>query len=168
MEKILVSACLLGARIRYDGAAMACDHADLRLWTASGRVVPVCPEVAAGLAVPRRPAEIVGSGGGPGVIRGTARVLCADGTDLTGPYLRGARMALEAARREGIRLAILKERSPACGSSLIYDGTFGRRTVEGMGVAAALLRLDGVDIYSEQHIRRAAQRLRALDPGAGP
>jgi uncharacterized protein YbbK (DUF523 family) len=111
--------------------------------------VLVCPEEDGGLGTPRPAAEIVG-GDGADVLKGTARVLTKGGVDVTEEYLAGARYAVEAARAAGAESAILKARSPSCGSGCIYDGSFSRTLKGGDGVTAALLRAEGVEVFSEQ------------------
>ena len=147
MDGYLVSACLLGIRTRYDGGC--CLVPRLIQLAARGLAVPVCPEVAGGLPVPRPPAEIVG-GDGQAVLDGQARVLTVDGEDVTEAFLAGARQALETAQRLDIRQAVLKEDSPSCGCRCIYDGTFSGRMVSGQGVAAALLQRNEITILSEE------------------
>jgi uncharacterized protein YbbK (DUF523 family) len=163
MEKILVSACLVGARVRYDGRDIYCDNGLLRKWIAEGRVVPICPEVAAGLPVPRGPHEIVGPGGGLSVLEGQACVTVKERTDHTTHFLAGAETALEIVRREKIRLAILKNNSPSCGSTLIYDGSFTGSRIRGLGVTAALLKKNGVEVFTEESIDEVGDRLRSFD-----
>lgn len=160
--KILVSACLLGQRVRYDGRAATASHPCVERWRREGRIVPFCPEVAGGLPVPRPAAEIVG-GDGSGVLRGEAEVRSRGGDDVSAAFLRGAEEALAQAEEQGIRVALLKERSPSCGSRAIYDGSFSGRVVVGMGVTAALLREHGVAIFSEAQIEEADAWLRELD-----
>jgi uncharacterized protein YbbK (DUF523 family) len=143
----LVSACLLGITTTYDGRSH--PQGELIALAAQGRVAPVCPEVAGGLQVPRPPAEIV-DGDGDDVLDGRARVVTVEGEDVTGAYLRGAERALAAARRYGITTAILKQRSPSCGVSRIYDGTHSGRLRAGQGVTAALLRRHGMTVWSEE------------------
>jgi uncharacterized protein YbbK (DUF523 family) len=110
---VLVSACLLGERVRYNGADARCPAAVLAGWAAEGRLVPFCPEVAGGLGVPRPAAEIQGGDGGA-VLAGTAAVRTKDGRDLTPQFLRGARLALEQARLAGARVrSSRKEALPA-------------------------------------------------------
>jgi uncharacterized protein YbbK (DUF523 family) len=111
----------------------------------------VCPEVDGGLGTPRPPAEILGGDGGD-VLAGRARVITADGRDVTAAYLSGARRALETARRVGAERAILKSRSPSCGSDSIYDGSFAGRTRAGEGVTAALLRANGIQVSTEEEL----------------
>jgi uncharacterized protein YbbK (DUF523 family) len=149
MDGYLVSACLLGIRTRYDGGC--CPVPRLIQLAARGLAVPVCPEVAGGLPIPRPPAEIVG-GDGQAVLDGQARVLTIDGKDMTEAFLSGARQALEAAQHLGIRQAVLKEDSPSCGCRPIYDGTFSDCLVSGQGVAAALLQRNGITVLSEEDL----------------
>lgn len=146
-EVILVSACLLGLPTAYNGRGY--PVAELVRLAALGRAIPVCPEVVGGLSVPRPPAEIVGGSGGD-VLDGRTRVLTATGEDVTETYIRGAEAALALVRRYGIRLAVMKARSPSCSPSGIYDGTHTRRLVPGEGVTVALLRRKGVRVISEE------------------
>ncbi len=139
--KILVSACLLGSKCRYDGEARPC-RAVMEL-SASHDLVPVCPERLAGLFVPREPAEI-----------SEGRVVARGGRDLTEEFERGARLTLEVARRFGCGLAILKERSPSCGSSFVHDGSFSGRVIPGRGVAAAYLTEHGLRVCSEENFEK--------------
>ena len=159
-EKILVSACLLGQKVRYDGGHSASGAEILERWREMGQVVAFCPEVAGGLGTPRPPAEIIG-GDGEAVLDGRARVVTEAGVDVTDAFIKGAQGLLASARRHGARMAVLKARSPSCGSFQIYDGTFGRdsgqsagqssgaRLVAGMGVSAALLRRHGIKVFNE-------------------
>ena len=132
-EKLLVSACLLGENCKYSGgnnysAAVAGLAEQYEL-------VPVCPEQMGGLPTPRVPAERVGD-----------RVLARDGTDVTEAYRQGAEKALEIALAQGIRRAVLQERSPSCGCGTVYDGTFSGTLVPGNGVTAELLREHGIEV----------------------
>ncbi|MEW9553015.1 DUF523 domain-containing protein [Nonomuraea sp. NPDC050783] len=163
MEKILVSACLMGRRVRYDGGAKTSSAAVLAGWREEGRLVPFCPEVEGGLPIPRPAAEIERGAGGAAVLEGTARVLAADGTDVTREFLAGARLALEAARAAGARLAVLKEGSPSCGALAVYDGAFQGRRVPGQGVTTALLERHGIRVFSEDQLAEAAGYLRTLE-----
>jgi uncharacterized protein YbbK (DUF523 family) len=165
--RVLVSACLLGEKVRYNGADAASGSSILQDWMREGRVVPFCPEVAGGLGVPRPPAEIQG-GGGATVLDGVARVRTREGDDVTAAFLRGADLALQAARESGARLAVLKEGSPSCGSGFIYDGTFSGRRQQEVGVTAALLRKSGIEVFSESRLDEAAAHLRRLEAAAFP
>lgn len=160
-HKVLVSACLLGQPVRYDGRASG--HPDiLQRWQREGRVVPLCPEVAGGLPTPRPPAEIPG-GQGRAVLEGQAQVLTVQGEDVTGAFVQGARLALALVRRHGIGIAVLKAGSPSCGNLLTYDGTFSGTRVAGEGVTTALLRQAGVQVFSELELDAAVQALAALE-----
>lgn len=147
---VLVSACLLGMPTTYDGGHRLAPA--LVTLAARGLVVPVCPEVAGGLGIPRSSAEIVG-GSGDDVLDGCARVLTIDGEDVTEAFLAGAEAAVAVARRCGATVAILKARSPSCGSCWIYDGTHSGRLIRGQGVAAARLRRAGLTVLSEEEYR---------------
>ena len=140
-EPLLISACLLGIKCRYDGGDQYRPEAAALL--ARYELVPVCPELLGGLPVPRRPAEIKGG-----------RVVTAAGADVTAAFRLGAERALELARRRGARLALLKDGSPSCGSTRVHDGEFSGRLVPGKGLAAALLAGNGVEVVSEDGIAR--------------
>ncbi|MCY7260618.1 MULTISPECIES: DUF523 domain-containing protein [Pseudomonas] len=160
MHKILVSRCLLGHRVRYDGGASG-PFDQLSNWLQEGRVVALCPEVAGGLPTPRAAAEIPG-GQGVEVLDGKASVLTSEGEDVSAEFLSGARQALELVRKHGIRIAVLKANSPSCGNVLTYDGTFSGIKVQGEGVTAALLQRHGVQVFSELQLPEAAAALAAL------
>ncbi len=153
MEKILISACLVGQKVRYDGRASSGAEV-IHRWQREGRVVAICPEVAGGLTVPRPGAEIVG-GDGEAVIDGEARLLTAAGADVTRAFVAGAHHALALAQRESVKLAVLKARSPSCGAATIYDGTFSGRKIAGAGVTAALLRRHGIAVFSDEELDEA-------------
>jgi uncharacterized protein YbbK (DUF523 family) len=155
VEKILISACLLGERVRYHGGDARREHPALQRWQAEGRLVPLCPEVTGGLSTPRPAAEIVVTPEG-------RRVLTTAGTDVTRAFERGAEEAARTCAAHGIRVAILKDGSPSCGSHSIYDGTFSGRQTAGEGMTATRLRAAGVQIFSELEIDSAAACLNAL------
>ena len=154
MSRLLISACLLGEPVRYDGRAKPLQHAGLAALIAKDRVIPFCPEVAGGLPVPRPAAEIVG-GGGDAVIDGDARVKTRAADDVTEFFIDGARRALALCRRHDVRVAILTESSPSCGSGQIYDGSFTRTAVAGSGVTAAMLRRHGIEVFSQHRLDEA-------------
>jgi uncharacterized protein YbbK (DUF523 family) len=161
MEKVLISRCLLCQPVRYDGGA----HGPFELlerWQREGRVVPVCPEVAGGLPTPRPPAEIPGGQGGA-VLDGLRPVLTDTGEDVTAAFVSGAETALRLVREHGIRLAVLKARSPSCGNRETYDGSFGGNKVPGEGVTAAALKRVGVQVFNEEDLPAAAAALAALE-----
>ncbi|MBC2654237.1 DUF523 domain-containing protein [Pseudomonas sp. MSSRFD41] len=160
MHKILVSRCLLGHRVRYDGGASG-PFDQLAAWQQEGRVVALCPEVAGGLPTPRAAAEIPG-GQGIDVLQGRAPVMSTAGEDVSAEFLCGARQALALVEKHGIRIAVLKANSPSCGNLWTYDGTFSGVKVPGEGVTAALLKQHGVQVFSELQLREAASALAAL------
>lgn len=163
MEKVLISACLLGDRVRYHGVDAKIESTIIEQWVAEGRVISVCPEVSGGLPVPRPPAEIIGANGFA-VLDSFAVVLDEAGTDITRQLMDGARNALHLAQSKGIRLAILKDGSPSCGRTYIHNGQFrGVRKRGESGVTAALLQRHGVAVFSEHQIVQAEQRLRELE-----
>jgi uncharacterized protein YbbK (DUF523 family) len=160
--RVLVSACLLGERVRYHGGDARCASDVFDRWASEGRLVPFCPEVAGGLPVPRPPAEI-GAGDGHAVWRGAAVVRDPAGRDLTSFFRAGARGALEAAKAEGARMAVLKDGSPSCGTSAIHDGTFTGTRRAGPGVTAALLEENGIRVFSERQLDLADAWLRGRE-----
>jgi uncharacterized protein YbbK (DUF523 family) len=119
-------------------------------------VVSVCPEVLGGLGTPRPPAEIVHVGR-------LRRVTTDQGRDVTAEFERGAAEALEQAVRHGARVAVLKEGSPSCGTSFVYDGTFTSHPVDGAGVTTALLRRHGIQVFSEHELDAAAEYVASLE-----
>ena len=137
--KILVSACLLGARCRYDGESKA--HPEMAALAEQHILIPVCPEQLGGLPTPRPPAERKGE-----------RVVTQTGTDVTEQYRRGAEEALKLCKLLGCEAAVLKERSPSCGCGEIYDGTNSKALTAGDGVTAEVLKSQGIPVYGESRI----------------
>ena len=156
--RLLVSACLLGERVRYDGRLMRPSQI-LSEWHRQGRVVAFCPEVAAGLPVPREPAEIVGAGGGQAVIQARARVITRSGLDVSEAFRHGARQALALVLLQAVAGAVMKDGSPSCGSTYIYNGGFAGVRVPGRGVASAMLAAQGIQVFSERQLEQAAALL---------
>ncbi len=138
-KNILVSACLLGESCRYDGKSKPCERVIALKNTYN--LIPICPEVMGGLPTPRVPSEICGE-----------RVLMKDGRDVTENYNRGAQKALEIARENACTVAILKEKSPSCGSGLIHNGLFDGGLTPGDGIAAQLLKSEGIRVLGESEI----------------
>lgn len=159
--KILVSACLLGNKVRYNAMDVPCESNLLEKWAEEGRLIAFCPEVAGGLPVPRLPVEIQ-SGDGNAVLAGSSKVLDNQGKDVSANFIAGAEKALAAAQEAGAKIAILKEKSPSCGSSFIYDGTFSSIKIPGQGVAAALLEQNGIRVFSDLEIEEAGEFLNSL------
>lgn len=157
--KILVSACLLGQPVRYDGRGKPLHDPLLEGWKAKGRVVAFCPEMAAGMPAPRPPAEIADGATGEDVLDGRARVIDISGVDVTAEFLLAAEKALDMARQHGCRHALLIDGSPSCGSIAIYDGSFAGRKHAGSGVTAALLSRSGIAVYAPSAIEALADAL---------
>lgn len=137
--RLLVSACLLGMNCRYCGGC--CEDRRVVALLEECWLVPVCPEQLGGLPTPRAPNEIL-----------NGRVVESDGRDNTEAFERGAQEALRTAKLLGCDFALLKERSPSCGSNMIYDGSFTGRQVHGAGVTARLLAEHGIRVFSEERI----------------
>ena len=143
---ILMSSCLAGFAVRYDGRAATNSIAS---WLVSrGQAIAACPEVMAGFPTPRESAEIIG-GTGADVLDGTARIITRSGTDVTDKFLAGANMTLAIALKQNVRAAFLKDKSPSCGSKTIYDGSFSGAKLPGMGVTAALLERNGIFVFPD-------------------
>ena len=139
MEKILISACLIGDKVKYDGKSNYNEKVKMLL--EKYELVPFCPEVEGGLPTPRKPSERVKD-----------RVKMQDGRDVTNKFERGAELALNICLYLNIKIAILKENSPSCGSKEIYDGTFSHKLIKGEGVTTELLRKKGIKVISEDEI----------------
>ena len=138
-KNILVSACLLGQSCRYDGKSKPCER--VLALKDTYNLIPICPEVMGGLPTPRTPSEICGE-----------LVLMKDGRNVTENYNRGAQKALEIARENACTVAILKEKSPSCGSGLIHNGLFDGGLIEGDGITAKLLKSQGIRVLGESEI----------------
>ncbi|MGN1195786.1 MAG: DUF523 domain-containing protein [Acutalibacteraceae bacterium] len=132
-----VSACLCGFACRYDGKSKPDER--IKALYESGKALAVCPEQLGGLKTPRTPCEII-----------DGRIISCDGEDRTEAYMNGSKRVLELCREHRIKKAILKQNSPSCGSSHIYDGTFSGKLIEGMGVTAKLLTENGIEVSGEK------------------
>ena len=141
MENVLVSACLLGVECKYCGGSNKLPEQQLAALRQCFRLIPVCPETAGGLPTPRDPSERLGD-----------KVLSNQGRDVTAQYQKGAETALRLARRYGCKAALLKEKSPSCGSGQIYDGSFTGTLVPGDGVAAQMLKEEGLIVFGESDV----------------
>ncbi|MEK3769817.1 DUF523 domain-containing protein [Paenibacillus sp. FSL R7-0048] len=145
---ILVSSCLAGMKVRYNGTD--CLDEKIQKLLNENQAIAVCPELLGGFSTPREPAEIVG-GDGEDVLAGTAKVVDRSGTDVTELYLKGAYITLEKAQEVSATMVVLKENSPSCGSTMIYNGEFKGKKIAGNGVTAALLRKNGIEVTSEEN-----------------
>lgn len=138
MENLLVSACLLGFECKYSGGSNKLSDEYIAQLKAKYRLIPVCPETAGGLPVPRDPSERLGD-----------KVISSKGKDVSAQFNKGAEIALYLARRYGCKKALLKRNSPSCGGEFIYDGSFSATLIPGEGVTAELLRAEGLEILGE-------------------
>lgn len=135
--RFLISACLCGIPCKYDGTSPVFPL--FSTMAAAGTALPLCPEVMGGLGVPRPPCEIR-----------AGRVISRCGRDVTEQFTLGAQKVLRAAEQYKVEGIILKERSPSCGSEIIYDGTFSSIRIPGEGITASLLRKHGFPVWSEE------------------
>ena len=142
MANILVSACLLGIECRYKGDGCPCEG--IKALAERHTLIPVCPEQLGGLATPRPPAERQGD-----------KVVNREGQDVTEAYALGAQRALRIARLNHVSVAVMKAKSPSCGSGRVYDGTFSGRLIPGDGVCAEALKQAGIAVYSEEDYEEA-------------
>lgn len=140
-ERILISACLVGVNCKYSGGNNKLPDEKIEQLLDEYELIPVCPESDGGLPTPRTPSERVGD-----------KVMAQDGKDVTAEFRKGAENALRLAKENGVRLAILKEDSPSCGSGIIYDGTFTGTLIPGYGVTAELLKNNGITVIGESGI----------------
>lgn len=158
VAKILISSCLLGQAVRYDATDLKLNDQLLSKWFKQNRLVAYCPEVSAGMSIPRSPAEIVG-GCGEDVLLGQATVIDNKGKNVTDYFIKGAQQTLALCLEQNITLAILMERSPSCGGQLIYNGKFNGTRIAGEGVTTALLRLNHIKVFNQHQIAEVAKRV---------
>ncbi|MCF6436787.1 DUF523 domain-containing protein [Pseudoalteromonas sp. MMG022] len=151
MEKVLISSCLVGNKVRYNASCLSMSEPDWNWLQSHVELVVFCPEVSSGLPIPRAPAEII-AGKGEDVLLGTAKVHTSDDVDVTQQFVAGAQNALQLCQTRQIKYAILAEGSPSCGSSKIYDGTFSGTKIDGLGVTASLLKREGIKVFSQHTI----------------
>ena len=152
MEKILISSCFLGNKVRYDGGDNLLTNTTLKRWKEDNRLVVICPELAGGLNTPRAPAEIQVTG--EKII-----VKTITGQDVTYAFEHGANQALILCQKHNIRYALLKESSPSCGSTSIYNGEFSQQKIAGQGVTTAILRANGIKVFSENNLQALIDEL---------
>ena len=162
VNKILVSGCLNGRPIRHDSTNVTVESEIWDRWQSQGRLVSFCPELAAGMPVPRAPAEVVQSTADL-VLEGRGRVKEDNGTDVTDLFVAGAELAANRAAADGCVIAVLTDGSPSCGTTYVYDGNFAGGTVPGMGVTARLLESRGIRVFPEDQLDEADRYLRSLD-----
>ncbi|MBR5535598.1 MAG: DUF523 domain-containing protein [Clostridia bacterium] len=138
MDNLLISACLLGLSCRYDGESRDYDLKDVK---EKFNLIPICPEIYGGLPTPRVPSEIRENG-----------VFNREGLDVTAQYEKGAREALHLAKLFDVKYALLKAKSPSCGSGEIYDGSFSGTLTKGDGITARLLKENGIEVFTENNM----------------
>lgn len=136
----LVSGCLCGEKCRYDGQASISEK--VKELVDSGKALVVCPEVMGGMSVPRLPCEIKDN-----------RVINIENEDKTDYFNEGAKKVLALAKKYNIIKAILKEKSPSCGSHYIYDGSFNKTLIKGQGITTKLLRENGIQVISDEEFK---------------
>lgn len=139
-DKILISRCFLGENVRYNSKVLSFNHPLLLLWQQQKRFISICPEVSGGLPVPREPAEM---------LYNSNEVVTKSGINVSAQFNLGAQQALALCLQHKIRFALLKESSPSCGSTLIYDGSFTNKKVTGQGITSNLLTQNGIKVFSE-------------------
>lgn len=144
MKNILISACLLGVACRYDGCQKPLPAAVIEKLQKQYHLIPICPEIMGGLPTPRIPAEI----------QPDRKVLRSDGAEVTENYQRGAQEALRLAKLFHCELALLKEKSPSCGSGRIYDGSFSRSLIDGDGITTELFKKNDIRVIGESEIEK--------------
>lgn len=148
MEKILISACLVGDKTKYDGHT---NYNPLyKELLEFYELVPFCPEVQGGLPTPRDPSEIQKNG----------RVISSKGKDVTNNFIDGAKLALNICQYLDIKIAVLKEGSPSCGVKEIADGSFKGKKIPGEGITTKLLRQNGITVINEEEIPALLEKLR--------
>ena len=161
--KILVSSCLLGEDVRYDGANSSVAYNPKVSFSlkelfmdilCENEIYSLCPEVKGGLATPREPAEIISR-------EKPFKVETINKEDVTINFLLGAKKALELCEEEGIKVALLKSKSPSCGNEKIYDGSFSGTLVEAQGLSAKLLEENGIKIFNENQIKELSEYIKA-------
>lgn len=145
MDKVLISSCLTGSPCRYN--ASGCLTNSLQKLIDRFDLISACAECMGGLPTPRSPSERIG-----------ARVLTNKGKDVTYEFTKGAKRVVELAKSTNCKFAILKEKSPSCGTHLVYDGSFTGKVVEGSGVTAELLKKNGIECFSEDEIDKIIEK----------
>lgn len=172
MEKILISACFLNNLVRYDGTAYDVKNKlgiealnTITRWQEQGRLVALCPEMSGGLPVPRPAAEIIQIDALQinSIPRELTQVMTITGVNVTDEFHAGAQVALARCQQQNIKMAVLTESSPSCGSSTIYNGQFSAKKIAGEGVTTALLRQNGIQVFSQFELVAADYYLNNLE-----
>lgn len=165
IQKILISGCLIGLKVRYHGGDALCNNHIIEQWKKDVRIVAICSEVSAGLPVPRPSSEIV-NGTAKDIFAGKAAVITHTGIERTDAFVNGAFKALALAKKFDIKIAVLKKDSPSCGNAMIYDGSFSGKMIPGLGVTAQLLSDNGIMVFNELQLEEANIYVQLLDKGS--
>ena len=145
MEKLLISSCLIGNNTKYNGKNNYIKEIEqLKL---KYELIPICPEVLGGLSIPRDPSEI-----------NNDKVISINGRDVTKEFNIGANKALNIALLNNIKYALLKDGSPSCGNTYIYDGTFKNNKIDGIGITTKLLKSNNIKIYNENNLNELLKK----------
>jgi len=142
-EKLLISSCLIGENVKYNGKN---NKIDLTKLEKKYELIPFCPEVEGGLPTPRAPSEIIS--------QNPLKLINSKGDDVTSFFISGAKKCVELIKKQNIKKALLKANSPSCSNNFIYDGTFTGTKVKGDGVTVRFLKKEGVLVYSEEEVDR--------------
>jgi len=156
MVKLLISSCLLGNPVRYDALSKKCNNPFFEKILKFCELYPVCPEVDGGLPIPRPPSEIVF------FQDDKFKLINKNGEDVTSFFEKGAKNALEIALKNGIKVALLKSKSPSCGNDFVYDGTFSSTLIKGKGVTAYLLEKYGIKVFNENELEKLWDYLKSI------
>lgn len=141
MEKLLISACLIGTNCKYNGKNNYLELVEEL--KKKYELIPVCPEILGGLDIPRNPSEIKNN-----------KVISNKGIDVTKEFNLGAKSTLEITMNNNVKIALLKDGSPSCGSNYVYDGTFSKTKIKGNGITTILLKENGIKVFSENEISK--------------
>ena len=162
-NKILVSACLCGEKCRYNGSSVSNNVVDT---LEQKTIIKICPELLGGLLIPREPCEIVG-GTASDVIRGNAKILGLSGKNYTKQYMRGVKEVINITKKNNVKMAVLKQKSPSCGYGKVYNGEFSGKIIEGNGILAEELLKMGIDSFVQTRLAMSRSKMLSSDVSAG-
>ena len=142
--KILISACLLGQNVKYDGNNNSIlENPFIKKLLNLNMLIPICPEVEGGLPIPRVPVEVK-----------EKKAIDKEGNDRTKNFFLGAEITCQLAQQNDVKIAIMKAKSPSCGKGKIYDGTFSKKLINASGIAVIALEEIGVKVFSEDDLKK--------------
>ncbi len=150
--RIIVSACLLGMNTKYNGGNNRDNKVVTFLLKNNHFFIPLCAEQLGGLPTPRLPAEIEEGYTSKDVLDGKAKIVNQGGVDVTKQFIKGAKEVLKICKRFNITHAILQDRSPSCGYTKVYDGTFKNNLIVGNGILTELLKENNIEILETDKI----------------